>query len=142
MTGSRMPTQLESCKQGCALGQSGLWSKLLTTELYTASQPFCSNFRSSVLSAVPCCPHRTHLTPKRRCSHCLFPAIPKGWRQAVPILDSKLQMPALTCPHPEPAQPVLHLCLCLSPGQLLAPCPGLPAVIAPLLRRCSHEHWS
>lgn len=46
-----------------------------------ASQPFCSHFRSLVVSAAPCCPHRTLLTPKRRCSHCLFPATADRGRQ-------------------------------------------------------------
>lgn len=79
MTGSKSPTQLESCEQGPALGQSGLWSTLFTKELCCLSA-FLFSLQVPVVSAAPCCPHRTLLTPKR-CSHCLFPASPDRGRQ-------------------------------------------------------------
>lgn len=99
-----------------------------------ASQPFCSHFRSLVVSAAPCCPHRTLLTPKRRCSHCLFPASPDRGRQFlfwIPSLKRLFSLVrSLSQPRPHPTS------ACASPSLAVSPLPGVPALLASLLVLC------
>lgn len=121
MTGSKSPIQLESCEQGPDLGQSGLWSTLLTKELCCLSA-FLFSLQVPCGFCCPVLPPQNSPHSQEKMFPLPFPSHCRQ-RQAVPILDPKPETPVLTCPQPEPAPPALHLCLCLSLGCLSAPCP-------------------
>ena len=91
MTGSKSPTQLESCEQGPALGQSGLWSTLLTKELCCLSA-FLFSLQVPCGFCCPVLPPQNPPHSQEKMFPLLFPSHSRQ-RQAVPILDPKPETP-------------------------------------------------